>query len=34
VLEVAACVLVPLLPLLLTVMPLEELMKRLLGLVF
>jgi len=34
VLEVAACVLVPLLPLLLTVMPLEELMKRPLGLVF
>jgi hypothetical protein len=34
VLEVAACVLVPLLPLLLTVMPLEELTKKLLGLVF
>jgi len=34
VLELAACVLVPLLPLLLTVMPLEELTKKLVGLVF
>jgi len=34
VLELAACVLVPLLPLLLTVMPLEELTNKLLGLVF
>lgn len=34
VLQLAACVLVPLLPLLLTVMPLEELTKKLLGLVF
>jgi hypothetical protein len=33
-LELSACVLVPLLPLLLTVMPLEELTKKLLGLVF
>jgi len=34
VLELSACVLVPLLPLLLTVMPLEELTKKLVGLVF
>ena len=34
VLELAACVLVPLIPLLLTVMPLEELATKLLGLVF
>jgi hypothetical protein len=34
VLQLAACVLVPLIPLLLTVMPLEELSKKLLGLVF
>jgi hypothetical protein len=34
VLELAACVLVPLAPLLLTVMPIEELTKKLLGLVF
>lgn len=34
VLQLAACVLVPLVPLLLTVMPVEELTKKLLGLVF
>jgi hypothetical protein len=34
ILQLAACVLVPLVPLLLTVMPLEELTQRLLGLVF
>src|SRR5215469_13993924 len=34
VLELSACVLVPLLPLLLTVMPLEELARKLVGLVF
>ncbi len=34
VLRLAACVLVPLIPLLLTVMPVEELTKKLLGLVF
>jgi len=34
VLELAACVLVPLLPLLLTVMPVEDLVKKLFGLVF
>jgi hypothetical protein len=33
VLELSAAVLVPLAPLLLTVMPLEQLLKRLLGLV-
>ena len=34
VLELAACVLVPLVPLLLTMMPVEDLVKKLLGLVF
>ncbi|HEY6825178.1 MAG TPA: hypothetical protein VI195_12100 [Steroidobacteraceae bacterium] len=34
VLQLAGCVLVPLTPLLLTVMPVEELTKKLLGLVF
>jgi hypothetical protein len=34
VLQLAACVLVPLIPLLLTVMPMEELTKKLVGLVF
>jgi hypothetical protein len=34
VLQLAACVLVPLAPLLLTVMPVEELTRKLLGLVF
>jgi hypothetical protein len=33
VLELAACVLVPLAPLLLTIMPVEDLLKKLLGLV-
>jgi len=34
VLELAACVLVPLAPLLLTIMPVEDLVKKLFGLVF
>jgi hypothetical protein len=33
VLELAACVLVPLIPLLLTVMPVEQLVNKLIGLV-